>query len=104
MFKYFQCEGRFPPTKKDVLPMIVHHIAESLDLSVEAWRRYDWQGRTIDERRGREITDNLVELLLQVVHRIGARAEKQVDQEILEEFKKVTGKNAAPVPPGRSLH
>lgn len=39
-----------------------------------------------------EITDNLVELLIQIVHRIGARAEKKVDKELLEDFKKVSGK------------
>jgi hypothetical protein len=33
--------------------------------------------------RSREITDNLVELLIQIVHRIGARAERKVEKEIL---------------------
>ncbi len=39
-----------------------------------------------------EITDNLVELLLQIVHRIGARAERKVEKELLDDFKKVSGK------------
>ncbi len=43
--------------------------------------------------RSQEVTDNLVELIIQVVHRIGARAEKRVDKELLNDFKKVTGKN-----------
>jgi hypothetical protein len=34
--------------------------------------------------RGREITDGLVDLLIKVVHRIGARAEKKVVKEIVE--------------------
>jgi len=34
--------------------------------------------------RSREITDNLVELLIQIVHRIGARAERKVEKEILQ--------------------
>ena len=42
--KYLQCEGCFPPTKKDMPPMIVQHIAESLGLALEVWRRYDQQG------------------------------------------------------------
>ena len=42
--------------------------------------------------RGREITDSLVELLTQVVHRIGARAERRVEREILNDFRRVTGK------------
>lgn len=42
--------------------------------------------------RGREITDSLVELLIQVVHRIGARAERRVEKELLEDLKRVNGK------------
>ncbi|MBN8190577.1 Tn3 family transposase [Bacillus sp. NTK074B] len=42
--------------------------------------------------RGREITDNLVELLIQIVHRIGARAERKVEKEFLRDFRKVNGK------------
>jgi TnpA family transposase len=43
--------------------------------------------------RSREVTDNLIELLIQIVHRISARAEKRIDKEILNDFKKVHGKN-----------
>ena len=39
-----------------------------------------------------EVTDNLVELLIQIVHRIGARAERRVEKELLNDFKKVSGK------------
>ena len=39
-----------------------------------------------------EITDNLVELLIQIVHRICARAERRVEKELLNDFKKVSGK------------
>ncbi|MGM0854731.1 MAG: Tn3 family transposase [Bacillota bacterium] len=42
--------------------------------------------------RGREITDNLVELIIQIVHRIGARAERKVEKEFLRYFRKVSGK------------
>ncbi|MEK4787976.1 MULTISPECIES: Tn3 family transposase [Bacillus] len=42
--------------------------------------------------RGREITDNLVELIIQIVHRIGARAERKVEKEFLRDFRKVSGK------------
>ena len=44
-------------------------------------------------QRSLEVTDNLVELLIQIVHRIGARAEKRVDKELLKDFKRVHGKN-----------
>lgn len=43
--------------------------------------------------RSQEVTDNLVELLIQIVHRIGANAEKRVDKELLNDFKRVHGKN-----------
>lgn len=43
--------------------------------------------------RYREITDNLIELLIQIIHRIGIRAENKVEKELLNDFKKVNGKN-----------
>lgn len=42
--------------------------------------------------REREITDTLVELLTSTVHRIGARAEKKVTEQLVNAFKKVSGK------------
>jgi hypothetical protein len=42
--------------------------------------------------REREITDTLVDLLISTVHRINARADKRVTQELVNAFKKVTGK------------
>ncbi|WP_327634727.1 Tn3 family transposase [Kribbella sp. NBC_00482] len=42
--------------------------------------------------REREITDVLVDLLISTVHRINARADKRVTQELVNAFKKVTGK------------
>ncbi|MGO4649704.1 hypothetical protein AB4305_32955 [Nocardia sp. 2YAB30] len=42
--------------------------------------------------RCREITDTLVELLNFTVHRINARAEVRVTNELIKEFKRVTGK------------
>lgn len=44
-------------------------------------------------QRYQEITDNLVELLVQIVHRIGINAERRVDKELIEDFKRVSGKN-----------
>src|SRR5207249_5558301 len=44
------------------------------------------------QARQREITDALVELLISTVHRIGARAEKRVTEELVNAFKRVTGK------------
>ena len=42
--------------------------------------------------REREITDTLVDLLISTVHRINARADRRVTQELVNAFKKVTGK------------
>lgn len=42
--------------------------------------------------RESEITDTLVELLISTVHRIGARADKKVTAELVNAFKRVTGK------------
>ena len=42
--------------------------------------------------RHQEVTDALVDLLIATVHRIGARAEKKVTEELVNAFKRVTGK------------
>ena len=51
--------------------------------------------------RQREITDTLVDLLISTVHRIGARAERKVTEELVSEFRKVAGKENAVVPARR---
>jgi hypothetical protein len=43
-------------------------------------------------QRRKEIIDGLVDLLIQVVHRIGARAERKVVRALLEDLRKVHGK------------
>ena len=42
--------------------------------------------------RGRSLTDNLVDLLVETIHHIGARAERKVERELLEDLKRVSGK------------
>ena len=42
--------------------------------------------------RSRELTDTLVDLLLQIIHRLGAKAERKVERELLEDLKRVSGK------------
>ncbi|WBP92110.1 hypothetical protein [Kitasatospora cathayae] len=42
--------------------------------------------------REREVTDCLVDLLIATVHRIGARAEQKVTNELINAFKRVSGK------------
>ncbi|WP_406911560.1 DUF4158 domain-containing protein [Bacillus sp. 179-I 2A5 NHS] len=43
--------------------------------------------------RQSEVTDHLADLLIDITHKIGKRATKQTDKEIIEEMKKVQGKN-----------
>ncbi|SUV11423.1 transposase Tn3 family protein [Cytobacillus firmus] len=41
-----------------------------------------------------EITDNLIELLIQIIHRINVRAERKVEKEILNDLRRVSGKTS----------
>lgn len=43
--------------------------------------------------RSQEVTDNLVDLLLGIIKRIGSKAEKRVQRRILRDIKRVRGKN-----------
>ncbi len=42
--------------------------------------------------RRRQVIDGLVELLIQIIHRIGVSAEKKVERELLADFRRVRGK------------
>jgi TnpA family transposase len=44
--------------------------------------------------RGRSVIDTLVDLLIETVHHIGARAEHRVEQDLLDDLKRVGGKQA----------
>lgn len=43
-------------------------------------------------QRSQEITDSLVDLLIQIIHRIYINAERRVDKQLVEEFKRVNNK------------
>lgn len=43
-------------------------------------------------QRTQEITDNLIELLISIIQRIGTRAERRINKELVKDFKEVTGK------------
>src|SRR5258707_5567781 len=70
---FFRANGRFPEVA-EIHPSIVALVAQQLGV------------------RGRAITDGLVELLIEIIHHIGARAERKVERELLEDLKRVTGK------------
>ncbi len=42
--------------------------------------------------RGQELTDGLIDLLIGLIHKIGATAERKVQKELLDDLKRVTGK------------
>ncbi len=42
--------------------------------------------------RGKTLTDGLVDLLIETIHHIGARAERRVERELLDDLKRVSGK------------
>lgn len=42
--------------------------------------------------RSRTLTDELIDLLIETIHQIGARAERKVDRALLEDIKRVRGK------------
>lgn len=42
--------------------------------------------------RARSLTDDLVDLLIETMHQIGARAERKVERELMDDLKRVTGK------------
>ncbi|MFO0949702.1 MAG: Tn3 family transposase [Isosphaeraceae bacterium] len=44
--------------------------------------------------RGRQVTDDLVDLLTETIHQIGARAERRVDRDLLEDLRRVSGKQS----------
>ncbi len=43
-------------------------------------------------QRAQEITDSLIEILMTIIKRIDNKAEKRINQELIDEFKKVSGK------------
>jgi hypothetical protein len=51
LLKCFQYEGRFPARPYDVPKDVVAYLAQLLDVPVEHWTTYDWDGRTIKYHR-----------------------------------------------------
>lgn len=51
--KFFQLEGFFPSSVKDIPSVAIDHMAKLLDVDPKAISDYDWQGRTGTRYRGR---------------------------------------------------
>ena len=54
-------------------------------------KRLTWLAAFVCTRTA-SVTDDLVDLLIDTVHRIGARAERKVERELLDDLKRVSGK------------
>lgn len=87
-----------PDLFADVAPRVVHGWRARAAIEAPSHlRRHPTELRVtllaaLLHQREQEITDTLVELLIATVHRIGARAERRVTNELINAFKKVTGK------------
>lgn len=51
MLKWFQSEGQFPKRKQDIPPVVVEFLAQQLDISLEEFKSYSLQGRTVERQR-----------------------------------------------------
>ena len=51
LLKFFQLEARFPSSRQEVPSAVVSYIARQLEESPKAFKKYEWQGRTIERHR-----------------------------------------------------
>jgi hypothetical protein len=51
LLKYFQIDGRFPRQKHDVPIPAITFVARELDVPIDLYPAYDWDGRTIKQHR-----------------------------------------------------
>lgn len=51
LLKYFQIDGRFPRQKHDVPVPAIAFVANQIDVSIDLYPAYDWEGRTIKQHR-----------------------------------------------------
>ena len=68
------------------------------DLTDAAWAWFTWLAAFV-YLRARSLTDDLVDLLIETIHQIGARAERKVERELLDDLKRVTGKRQSNLDP-----
>lgn len=51
LLKFFQNEGRFPNHRNEIPTEVITYVAQQLDISIESYRQYDWEGRSIKRHR-----------------------------------------------------
>ena len=62
------------------------------DVSLKVVERFRQRAAAEAPNELRAHAPGLVDLLIQIIHKIGVRAEKRVEKELLDDFKRVTGK------------
>lgn len=77
--------------------LVTHYRQRAASEPPRELRRHPPEGRytllaALCWQREQEITDNLVELLIHIAHRVGVRAEGKVDLELMKYARKVLGK------------
>ena len=51
LLKYFQIEGRFPASAREIPLVVADFVARQLDATVDSWLMYSWDGVTIKRHR-----------------------------------------------------
>lgn len=51
LFKFFQCEARFPSQKFEVPKAVINYVAKQINVQPELYAQYDWTGRSITYHR-----------------------------------------------------
>jgi len=51
LLKFFQHKGRFPRQPYEIPLCIVEYIAQQVNVELETWQQYDWNGRSIEYHR-----------------------------------------------------
>ncbi len=102
--KYYKYYGAFPENEKDISEIPLQYISEQLDISDDIFS-YEWEIKRHPPAiryalmsiffytRRSEIIDGLIELLIQIIHRLSVKAEKKVFKILMQDFRKVYGKN-----------
>jgi hypothetical protein len=77
-------------SRSDALTLLVRQVTQAHGRHHRVLDRR--RGTSPDEGVGAGLTDTLVDLLIATVHRISARAERKITEELIREFTRVTGK------------
>ncbi|MFE3947104.1 DUF4158 domain-containing protein [Streptomyces sp. NPDC059118] len=89
MSKFFEIEARFPEFIEEFPQPAVEYVAGLVKVPTAELAKYDLPGA---KRHRKQIREALVDLLIALVHKINARAERRVEKQLTAEPRKVRGK------------